>query len=40
MVRSGDTLQKAQHEIGIADCIDAETGEPAEGESPPHLQEE
>jgi len=36
----GDTLQQAEHEIGIADWIDAETGEPAEGESPPHLQEE
>lgn len=28
------------HVIGIADWIDAETGEPAEGESPPHLQED
>lgn len=36
----GETLQEAEHEIGIADWIDAETGEPAEGESPPHLQEE
>ena len=36
----GATLQQAEREIGIADWIDAETGEPAEGESPPHLQEE
>jgi hypothetical protein len=36
----GETLQEAEHEIGIADWIDAETGEPAEGESPPHLQED
>ncbi|HEY8710275.1 MAG TPA: hypothetical protein VIM34_20040 [Burkholderiaceae bacterium] len=36
----GETLQETVHEIGIADWIDAETGEPAEGESPPHLQEE
>jgi hypothetical protein len=35
-----ETLQEAEHEIGIADWIDAETGQPAEGESPPHLQEE
>jgi len=39
-VAPGDTLQEAEHEIGIADWIDAETGEPAEGESPPHLREE
>jgi hypothetical protein len=38
-VAPGDTLQEAEHEIGIADWIDAETGEPAEGDSP-HLQEE
>ena len=36
----GETLQEAVHEIGIADWIDAETGEPAEGESPPHLRED
>jgi len=36
----GETLQEAVHEVGIADWIDAETGEPAEGESPPHLQED
>lgn len=36
----GDALQEAEREIGIADWIDVETGEPAEGQSPPHLQEE
>ena len=36
----GETLQEASHEIGIADWIDAETGQPAEGESPPHLRDE
>lgn len=36
----GGTLQEIEHEIGIAHWIDAETGEPAEGGSPPHLQEE
>ena len=36
----GETLQEALHEIGVADWIDAETGEPAEGESPPHLREQ
>jgi hypothetical protein len=35
----GETVQEAEREIGIADWIDAETGEPAEGQSPPHLEE-
>ncbi|HJV61562.1 MAG TPA: hypothetical protein VJ743_11495, partial [Albitalea sp.] len=39
-VAPGDTLQQTEREIGIADWIDAETGEPAEGQSPPHLQED
>lgn len=34
-----ETLEEAESEIGIADWIDAETGEPAEGQSPPHLEE-
>lgn len=34
-----ETVQEAEREIGIADWIDAETGAPAEGESPPHLEE-
>lgn len=36
----GEALLQAEREIGIADWIDAETGEPAEGQSPPHLQED
>ncbi len=36
----GESLREAEREIGIADWIDPETGEPAEGESPPHLQED
>jgi hypothetical protein len=34
----GETLQEAEHEIGISDWIDPETGAPAEGQSPPHLE--
>ena len=36
----GETVQEAEREIGIADWIDAETGAPAEGQSPPHLSDE
>ena len=36
----GQTLQEAERDIGIADWIDPETGEPAEGQSPPHLARE
>jgi hypothetical protein len=36
----GETLQEAEGEIGIADWIDPETGEPALGQSPPRLDEE
>jgi hypothetical protein len=35
----GETLEEAEREIGVSDWIDAETGEPAEGQSPPHLEE-
>ena len=35
----GETIGEAEAEIGIADWIDAETGEPAEGQSPPHLEQ-
>lgn len=35
----GETVQEAEREIGVADWIDAETGEPAEGQSPPHFEE-
>lgn len=33
----GESLQEAESELGIADWIDPETGEPAEGMSRPHL---
>jgi hypothetical protein len=33
----GETLQEAEIEIGIADWIDPDTGEPAEGLSHPRL---
>ena len=36
----GETLQEAENEIGIADWIDPETGQPAEGQSRPHLEGE
>lgn len=36
----GETLQEAESELGISDWIDPETGEPAEGLSPPRLDEE
>jgi hypothetical protein len=35
---AGETLHEAEFEIGIADWIDPETGAPAEGQSPPHLE--
>lgn len=36
----GETLQEAEDEIGIHGWLDLETGEPAEGQSPPHLDSE
>lgn len=35
-----ETLPELEREIGMADWIDPQTGEPAEGQSPPHLEEE
>jgi hypothetical protein len=35
----GETVQEAEREIGVNDWIDAETGAPAEGQSPPHFEE-
>lgn len=35
----GETLEEAEAEIGIADWVDPETGQPAE-ESPPHFNDE
>lgn len=36
----GETLQEAEDEIGIADWIDPDTGEPAEGLSTPRFHDE
>ena len=35
-----EALREVESEIGIADWIDPETGEPAEGQCPPHPGEE
>lgn len=35
----GESLEEAESELGIADWIDPETGEPAEGLSRPHLDD-
>lgn len=40
LVDSEETLPELEREIGIADWIDPQTGEPAEGQSPPHLDDE
>lgn len=34
------TLKEAEDEIGIHAWMDSETGEPAEGQSPPHIERE
>lgn len=34
------SLQEAEREIGIGEWLDPETGEPAEGPSPPHREGE
>lgn len=36
----GETLQEAEDELGVADWIDPDTGELAEGQSTPHLSDE
>ena len=33
----GETLEEAEAELGMNDWVDSETGAPAEGQSPPHL---
>lgn len=38
--RPGEELPEAESEIGIAEWLDPETGEPAEGSCPPHLDAE
>lgn len=35
-----DAIQEVEAEIGIVDWIDPDTGEPAEGRCPPHLERE
>lgn len=35
-----EALHEVERDIGINDWIDSETGEPAEGQSPPHLEME
>lgn len=40
VARPGGALLDAERDIGIADWIDPDTGEPAEGQSTPHLQDE
>ena len=40
LAEPAESLQEAEDEIGIADWIDPDTGEPAEGQSPPHLEQE
>lgn len=39
-VEPGESLQEAEDEIGIADWLDQDTGEPAEGMSSPRLHDE
>lgn len=36
----GESLQEAESELGIAEWIDPETGDPAEGQSRPHFERE
>jgi hypothetical protein len=36
----GESLEEAEGEIGIADWIDPDTGQPAEGQSIPRLHDE
>lgn len=36
----GESLEEAEDEIGMNAWLDTDTGEPAEGHSPPHLADE
>jgi hypothetical protein len=36
----GETLAEAESELGLADWIDPDSGLPAEGQAPPHLDRE
>ena len=40
VLETGETLQEAESEIGINDWLDSETGELAEGQSPPRFQDD
>lgn len=40
MPAEADLLADAEAQVGIADWLDPETGEPAEGSCPPHLDAE
>lgn len=33
----GESLREAESELGLNEWLDSETGSPAEGQSPPHL---
>jgi hypothetical protein len=39
-LEAAETLREAEDEIGINEWLDADTGEPAEGQSPPHIERE
>jgi hypothetical protein len=36
----GETLAEAESEIGVADWIDGDSGAPAEGQAPTHIERE
>ncbi len=36
----GESLRDAEDELGIGEGIDPETGEPPEGQSPPHFEQD
>lgn len=38
-IAPGDALRQAEHAVGVAEWIDPDTGEPAEGAAPPQLRE-
>lgn len=35
-----EALREAERDIGINEWLDAQTGQPAEGQSPPHIEED
>ena len=39
-LEAAETLREVEDEIGINEWLDADTGEPAEGQSPPHIERE